>query len=197
LHTEVEQCYLDTQYFARKYRLGLWTTNLFPTPPWIYRADEKGEQTSLRLDPAITLRAIGGAMLENCQEEKLQIIADANRMTEFNRNYCPMRYFNQVRLDKIKYAAIMCNSVNWDIKNGYNGLDGDEVNIPFFQLALKASKGDEEAAYEFESWKRGLYKAVSKVHLPGDYEKRLTQEWVDALICRVENWVIKSCSIVD
>lgn len=40
LTTEIEASYLHAQYFARKkYRLGLWANNLFPTPPWIYRAE--------------------------------------------------------------------------------------------------------------------------------------------------------------
>ncbi|WP_066423478.1 thermonuclease family protein [Anabaena sp. 4-3] len=189
LTNEVEQCYIEAQYFARKYRLGLWTNNLFPTPPWIYRAEQKGKQTSLRVEPARILMAVAEAMIDGSDEEKSKIIAEAKLQIEFNRNYYPMRYFHQVCLDHIKYAAIVCNSINWDIQHGYNGLEGDEVNIPFFQLALKASQGDEEAAYEYESWKRALYKAVGKVHLPEDYEKRLTQEWVECLTFRVENWV--------
>lgn len=51
--------------------------------------------------------------------------------------------------------------------------------------------------YEYTAWKTALYKAVDKVHLPRYYEKGLTQEWVDTLIRRVENWVIKSSSLID
>lgn len=189
----LETCYLDAQYFARKYRLGLWTNNLFSTPPWIYRAEEKGANISLPIEPNHTIIALLESGLENNEDIKEEIISRTHQ-SQHNYTYCPMRYYEQVYIDQIKYAGIMCSGFNWDIKNGYNGLAGDEVNIPFFQLALKASKGDEEAAYKFESWKRGLYKAIGKVHLPGDFEKRLTQEWVDALISRVENWIYQICS---
>ena len=84
-----------------------------------------------------------------------------------------------------------------EVLSKYNGVEGDEVNILFFQIAVKAAKGDEEAVYEYTSWKRALYKAVGKVHLPRYYEKRLTQEWIDTLIRRVENWIIKSSSLID
>ncbi|WP_375474635.1 hypothetical protein [uncultured Nostoc sp.] len=130
---------------------------------------------------------------EDIQEK----IIDLKNRSEFNRNYCPMRYYEQVYLDQIQYAAIMCKGVDWDLKSGYNGVEGNEVNILFFQIAMKAAKGDEEAVYEYTAWKRALYKAVGKVHLPRYYEKRLTQEWVDTLIRRVENWVIKSSSLID
>ncbi|MBN4000823.1 thermonuclease family protein [Nostoc sp. LPT] len=197
LTTEIEFSYLDAQYFARKkYRLGLWTNNLFPTPPWIYRAEEKGERISLFLEHNRTKIAIVESKIKKCEDDQEKIINLANR-SEFNRNYCPMRYYEQVYLDQMQYAAIMCNGVNWDLKSGYNGVEGDEVNILFFQIAVKAAKGDEEAVYEYTAWKKALYKAVGKVHIPRYYEKRLTQEWVDTLVRRVENWVIKSSSLVD
>ncbi|MEH2270436.1 MAG: thermonuclease family protein [Nostoc sp.] len=196
LTTEIEASYLDAQYFARKkYRLGLWTNNLFPTPPWIYRAEEKGGIISLLMEPNRTARAIFESMIKKYEDIQEKIIELENR-SEFNRNYCAMRYYEQVYLDQIQYTAI-CSGVNWDLKSGYNGVEGDEVNILFFQIAVKAAKGDEEAVYEYTAWKRALYKAVDKVHMPRYYEKRLTQEWVDTLIRRVENWVIKSSSLID
>ncbi|BCL38645.1 thermonuclease family protein [Nostoc sp. MS1] len=192
LSNEVEECYIEAQYFARKYRLGLWANNLFSIPPWIHRADQKGNETSLRVESARILMAVGEAMLDDAEGEKSKIIAEAKLQIEFNRHYYPMRYFHQVRLAHVKYIGIVCNNVSWDIKNGYNGLDGDEVNIPFFQLALKASKGDEEASYEYECWKKALYMAVGKVNLPEDYRKPLTEEWIETLINRVKNWVSQS-----
>jgi endonuclease YncB( thermonuclease family) len=192
LTDEIEPCYLEAQYFARKYRLGLWTNNLFSTPPWIYRAEEKGAKISLPIEPNHTIIALLESGLEKNENIKEETIARTNQ-SQHNYTYCPMRYYEQVYIDQIKYADIMFSGVNWDIKTGYNGLEGDEVNIPFFQLAFKASQGDDEAAYNFESWKRGLYKAIGKVHLPGDFEKRLTQEWVDAFIIRVENWINETC----
>jgi endonuclease YncB( thermonuclease family) len=188
LTPEVEHCYLEAQFFARKYKLGLWANNWFPTPPWIYRAEEKGEKISLFMEPNHIRIAMFKAKKHKCQDDKDEILTLEER-SKFNYSYYPMRYYEQVYLDQMKYKAIVCNGVNWDITSGYNGLEGDEVNIPFFQIALKASKGDEEAAYEYESWKRGLYRAISNVHLPEDYKQRLTQEWVENLISRVENWV--------
>jgi Staphylococcal nuclease homologue len=53
LTKNVEKAYLDAQYFARKIRrIGLWTNNLYPTPPWFFRSEEKGENILLRLEPA-------------------------------------------------------------------------------------------------------------------------------------------------
>jgi hypothetical protein len=87
----------------------------------------------------------------------------------------------------------MCNSpYNWDIKTGYNGEEGSESNITFFQEAKKAFQGDEEAAYAYEAHKRALYMAVGKKSMPGSPEKLLTKEWVDAHILRVEQWVINN-----
>jgi endonuclease YncB( thermonuclease family) len=110
LTDEVEQCYLEAQYFARQYRLGIWTKNLFPTPSWIYRAEQKGKKIYIQVNPALVMLALEEATLNNSDEKNLKTIAEAKLQIEFNRSYCPMRYFHQVNLDNIKYANIVGNS---------------------------------------------------------------------------------------
>lgn len=193
LTKDVEEAYLDAQYFARKIRrTGLWANNLHPTPPWFFRAQEKGENIRLCLQPSLGTRAVLMSIIAagNLDDKNIQAeLAEANRAMQYNRDYCPMRYYNQICLDKMRYEAIMCNSAcDWDIKIGYNGLEGTESSIVFFQIAKRAFQGDEEAMYEYEAWKRGLYMAVGKTTMPRRPEKRLTKEWVDAHILRVEEW---------
>ncbi len=196
LTKDVEKAYLDAQYFARKvHRIGIWTNNLHPTPPWVFRAQEKGENIGLFLEPNLAQIAILKAILAagNLVDEKIEReLVEANLSIQYNRNYYPMRYWNQVCLDKMQYEAIMCNPYNWDIHTGYNGVEGTESEIAFFQIAKKAFQGDEEDTYVYEAYKRGLYMAVGKTSIPGSPEKRLTKEWVDAHILRVEQWAIKN-----
>lgn len=195
LTKDMEEAYLDAQYFARKIRrTGLWVNNLHPTPPWFFRAQEKGENIRLFLEPSLGTRAVLMSIIAagNLNDKNIQAdLAEANRLMQYNRDYCPMRYYNQICLDKMQYETIICNSLcnDWDIKTGYNGVEGTEFNTEFFQIADRAFQGDEEAVYEYEAWKRGLHMAVGKTSMPGHPAKRLTKEWVDAQILRVEKWL--------